>query len=442
MINSCKIVLANTVDNFNDSIGEQLLGIETPYFKTFFPENYEPGTFTLYERKNSPSFLSDYEQNYSIWLRRVVTKELTALAQAGALHYPLSDELVEAVYRQISDILDFKLQNGKRISELIYNQEYCDIIHRIILWLLTGQPNKEVNLFKELNAIGLEVAKAILSNNTDLDLQTLMKWSIASGAIGIDMKGEDAAASPLTSCGIELGKKYRTILDKVDFVNGRLNEISKRGFEINFWAEFEREIVNSKEPYTLAWFPDDYIETIFDLKFIERLLTENNSVRLYLVPRNGRYVNDASYTDVLDLLNDPLFSILKKYVDNNRLIICKEGPAASCINGKKISKEVAEIICKSNGVLLKGARTYEMMQGLKKTAYFAFIVIREFSEVVTGLDARTLPLVLIRQSAGDQSFQGFRNRAFNKCAFSDGRIINVSSKTALNFDKEKHPEFY
>jgi hypothetical protein len=105
------------------------------------------------------------------------------------------------------------------------------------------------------------------------------------------------------------------------------------------------------------------------------------------VPKAGRLGTDAAYEDILESLEKSLFKNLNELKNRGRFTISKNGPTQGTVNGKKMSKEVAAFIESSNAVFVKGARSYEMLQGIKKTAYFAFVVCREFSEAVTGLDA-------------------------------------------------------
>ena len=417
------------------------MGTETPGYKELFVEGYEPGTFTLYDRKVNPTFLADYERNFDLWLRNVIENELKALHVAGIISYPVSEYTIKNVFVQTRKILEYKLKSNsnKRVSELIYNQEYCDIIHRMVLWLLTGQPDKEVHLFQEFNKLGFNIAQGILRDIPNLELIDLMKWSIASGSIGLDMKGEDAAASRLSSSGIKLAENSdQELITRIKISECKLKDIASRKFAIDFWPEFEDEVVNTKKSKKIVWFTDDYIETMFDLKFIEKMLMQNDNLSVYIVPRAGRFVNDAAFEDIVAFLRDPLFGHLQNLKEKGRIQLSNDGPKASCVNGKKLSAEVLKLLKVSDFSLFKGARTYEMMQGFKKTAYFSFVVCREFSEVVTGLDARQLPLVLIRQSAGEYSFQNFKSRSNRTFMFPDGRTIGLASKTALDYASEKH----
>lgn len=181
-----------------------ILGKETPYYKKLFIEGYEPGTFTLHDRKNQPDFLSEDERDYTQWLKNVVKRELTNLKNTGKLETPFTDKLIEDITNQVFEILEYRLENGKQICELVYNQEYPDIIHRIIAMILTGDPEREFYIFRNFNKIGFNVAYAILSKNPKMNSLDLLKQSIASGVMGIDIKGEDSAASPISNLGIEL----------------------------------------------------------------------------------------------------------------------------------------------------------------------------------------------------------------------------------------------
>lgn len=133
-----------------------------------------------------------------------------------------------------------------------------------------------------------------------------------------------------------------------------------------------------------------------------------------------------------------MFKNLNELKNSGRFTISKNGPTQGTVNGKKISKEVASLIENSNAVFVKGARSYEMLQGIKKTAYFAFTVCREFSEAVTGLDARNLPLVLIRQRSGECSFCNFKYRAKRKHTFPGGRTIYTAERTAMEYINKRH----
>ena len=62
-----------------------------------------------------------------------------------------------------------------------------------------------------------------------------------------------------------------------------------------------------------------------------------------------------------------------------------DGPIIGGCNLKKLSRNILDAIQKSQLLDIRGARNYEMLQGLNKDVYFGFIVCREISESLTGL---------------------------------------------------------
>ncbi|MFH1505270.1 MAG: hypothetical protein ABIH08_07820 [Candidatus Omnitrophota bacterium] len=89
------------------------------------------------------------------------------------------------------------------------------------------------------------------------------------------------------------------------------------------------------------------------------------------------------------------------------------GLAGGAVSGLDLNRLVANLMLKRTKkvvLLVKGARSYEMIPGINKIAYFLFAVCREISESVTGVDAKTGLPVCIRQEPGLPSFQGFRQR--------------------------------
>lgn len=68
------------------------------------------------------------------------------------------------------------------------------------------------------------------------------------------------------------------------------------------------------------------------------------------------------------------------------------------------------LIQESDMLDIRGARNFEMMQGINKDSFFGFMVCREFSEATIGLPAKDTPLIYMRQPAGERSFSDFRQR--------------------------------
>ncbi len=194
---------------------------------------------------------------------------------------------------------------------------------------------------------------------------------------------------------------------------------------------------SSWRTYRIVLFPDDYLESIFLLKFYSELLKEFPHVEIDCVPRSIRCGNDATWRDIEDFLIH--FSDLAK---NPRFRVHRNGPKLGTVNLLKLEHNIMDLLEIADVVDARGARNYEMMQGINRDAYFGFMVCRDFSEAVTGLFADDTPLVFLRQPAGEKSFRGFRNRsdrnvdrhllsqttvADNKLKWEGGRLSQITN---------------
>lgn len=398
-----------------------------------FGEDHMPGTFMFGERKDNPEFLKwEKIRDYAEWVKNMVRNDLKSIESIGELDRPLDEEFINEVGEAVLRILDFRLPNdGKQLNEVITNQEFTDVMRRIIAMLLTGNPETVFYTSRKFNELGRRIAFAILSQSEELSLFDRLKQSIAAGLIGVNIK--ESVASGSGTGAIEL--QVDTLSDKISSVKERLTEVMNQDLAIDFWPEYKEEVLESNGPFSLVFFTDDYIETFFDLKRIAEELKYNPRLTIHLVPKGGRYGNDASYEDVLELLKEPIFSDLATFQDQGRFTVTDKGPRMGGVNGKKISMEVAMLLKDTDAGWVKGARPYEMLQGIRKPTYFAFAVYFEFSESTTGLNSDASPIVLIRVDPGGPSFANFRARGHRTYTFANGKVIGIAQMTALEYHR-------
>lgn len=416
---------------------------KTPYtllsdnqYAILFTDKYEPGTFYISERIDNPDFLLDEpRQTFYDWFKGAIGGELKQLKTVSGFLDSLikygEDILIEDAYQ----ILFFRTATGKRFCDTIPNQEYSDIFRRIILFLIYSDSNHEINTYTKFNELGKKLIPPVLERGT-YSLRERLIQSIYSGLIGMDIKDELAATSPLSRSKIIPLKGNECDDDKIDNIFLRLDEVVKRGIiDIDSWPAFEHKVANCKNQISLCWFTDDYIPTLFEMKFMEELLSYNPNLSITIIPRVQSYSNDASWRDVEDLVQLPVFSTLKTYKSEERFRICHSGLAAGTFNGKKLSAECAKIMIESDYVVIAGARSYEMGQGIKKPTFFTGIAIcRTYSETVTGICKDDGGIVFLEQLPETKSFDGFRHRGKNKkyCILHD-RWFPVASKTAMDY---------
>ncbi|MBU4263353.1 MAG: hypothetical protein KKC76_15965 [Proteobacteria bacterium] len=393
-----------------------------------FGGDYFPGTFAIGEIDQNPDFLcGETSIGYGPWVRREIKREIKAMKDVGRLDAGMIG--VCNIEDDVLDLLSHKFENGRRLCDMIALQEYTDIFRRLTLALLFGETECELNTYKALNEMGGAIALAIVAGLDEWPLHELLKISLAAGLLGLNLKTSAAATSQIHTPGIIPLDLCKSSREQVNVTLHRLCEKVEEGMALDYWQDYEKQILCG-QPRTLVVFTDDYIETIFDLKFIERQLYHNPNLTVSLIPRARQYGNDASYEDVMRLLEKPVFQSLKLQNKNGRLEICADGPRLGTVNGLKISQSVADRLKHCDAVFVKGARAYEMLQGIGKTAYFGFAVCREISEAVTGIDAETGALVFIRQQPYQRTFSGFRDRRTRPYEFRHGRTSFLCRVTA------------
>lgn len=221
-----------------------------------------------------------------------------------------------------------------------------------------------------------------------------------------------------------------------EIVNGLDKYIHNNKIGIDCFEQYYSEVICG-ENINIVWFTDDYIETIFEMKFIEEQISINDTLTFTLVPRYDSYSNDASYNDICDMLELDELQNLKEYHKIGKFNICRNGMDISTVDFFRMSFELYDIVRRADICVISGARAFEMTQGLKKVVYYTGIAVcKSYTESITGFSRKSGKLIFLRQDVGERSFRGFRDRAWRKIE-DDNEIINVAKITAREYYTEK-----
>jgi hypothetical protein len=143
---------------------------------------------------------------------------------------------------------------------------------------------------------------------------------------------------------------------------------------------------------------------------LQRQMQLNPALHLDMLPRFGKFHNDASYSDVIELVELPIFEGLRVFRDNKRLRILDSGPKNGSVEAPKLSRKAAQLMIDSDALYVKGSRAYELLAtGIRKHSFFGQTVSREFSETIFGIDAHSTTPALTYVHMFP-SFWGFRQR--------------------------------
>jgi len=387
-------------------LGYQQSDPSMAYKRNICIKTYEPGTFTLAEISPNAQFMKKPKM-FSDWLKDVLQDEIPLLQEKLGINN------IAELKRNINTVLESKTSYGRALKQDIWYQEYSDIIRRIIFLILKSDPDYKIELYPNLTSkrkgVAFHVIESIKQYKNPTRVEEWLKLSIAAGLMGVDEKSMNLATSEINSKNsIPLDNSNESYEACIRRISNTLWDFAftKTKIDASQWF-FNFCELGEGIPFKLVSFSDDYIETIFLLQYYQELLETHPDIEIDLVPRSLRCGNDATYDDVIDFLDS--FPKLKSF-HPRRFRVHENGPKLSTVNLLKLHPSIMSLIDQSDLVEARGARNYEMMQGIKKDICFGFMVCREFSESVTGLKSEDIPLIYIKQTSGEKSFSGFRKR--------------------------------
>jgi len=398
-----------------------------------FGNDYCPGLFFISERKSQPNFLSKEEGNgYDVWLRSMIYSYLRSLQSAGYISKKLDESMFENIGNACLKVIDTPTHDGLALCERITNQQVTDVLSRIIKAIITGNMFAPIHVFKQFNDYGKKLAFDILGNIDSSDLVMNLRRSIIAGSVGLDVKRSQTIVGPspiVTDNTIDIYSSNK--FKQSSLVQAEIDKRATSCLAIDFCHEFLNAVIDAKYPISLIWFTDDLIETVFDLYNIQTWLKININLNAIVTPKHGQHANDASYEDIVEILKNPLFAGLRSNL-GSRFSILMAGPAGSGINAFEFAPTVLNALKSADVVVFKGARAFEMAQGLNKHVFYGFNVLRSFTESLTGLNGANAPAVFLYQEPGLHSFKGFRERAVRKKIFGK-RSIGIAKMTAVEY---------
>ena len=398
-------------------------------------KNYVPGLFWLRDRKEKPAYLSEESKiPFHLWLYQKFEAEADQLAKNPLLAQAIAQTGKETILTHALHILEFYDSDHIMFLDKIINQEFSDIFRRILMLILTGDSLFIFHNHREFNELGRQTVPLILECTKQYSFRDRLFQSVAGGIIGLNIKEEKISTAPI-SLKNNFSLNQTTIPELCDKIEVCIHD--PRKIAIDCYNEYYNEVINGKN-VTVAWMTDDYIQTIFELKFIEEQMTYNLSLTFTLIPRYDSYSNDASYADVMDMLRLPVLERLHQYYRSGRFYVCRNGMDISTFDGYRMSEEVYRLLNHADIVVISGARAYEMSQGMDKIVYYTGIVVcKSYTESITGFSKDSGQLIFLRQGKKEHSFENFAKRAERKMHTDDG-LIPVAGKTAREYYEEKY----
>jgi len=364
-------------------------------------ENYVPGTVTIAERYQHFTH-SIHLNNFQEWIIALIKDfiySISIIQDLGDYNSRLINKLTEIAFK----ILTFKIQNfNKSIVDIATIQQTTDIVNRTVKIILFSDQFHKIHINKEFNELGKCIAFDMIDHFINMNLKDQIKFSVVSGTVGYEIKNSFKSCIPsslITDRVIRIYENDNRVPNDTIFKN--IMEKIKDDFVIDQIDQFISDVTQNNTK--LAFFTDDYIESIFDMIIISKLLRQNPDLGVTLIPRNGQYANDFSCEDSYEILENNIFNYLRTSI-GKRFNIIETGPKGSGISINEFSDKVLDVIKESSLVLFKGARVFEMVSGVNKKCYFAFNIIHEQSSLLTGISAKNAPSIFVKQEPSEVLF--------------------------------------
>lgn len=403
------------------------------YTKILIAQNFSPESFTVYEKMNGKRTIYFRETSFEEWCEGLVWDQISKLTDILE-----KDELKEKTIENVLLLLEYRIK-GEELSKKIYNQEFVDIIRRVMYYTLYGKCDSDIYTAKEFNELAFGIMPKMLEivAKKNLGLQEIFRLSVASGLMGLDMKGAPSAASNYANAGIVM-KRYIEMPHQIA-ANELLQELEmvaqNADTPVFYWDKFIESVQCASK---IVWMTDDYIETFFDLFFIEKLIEEFPKVNIDIIPKNGRFGNDMSWIDLEYVVSIPIFAKIKEKIDIGQISINHFGPQMGAANLTKLSKQCIHSINDADFVITKGCRIHEMIQGgINKKLFSAYIVTRELSQIVTGYDSKHTPILLLYAEPGEYLFWGVNYENAKEVCCENGKHIFESYCTIREHETRK-----
>ncbi|GIJ63109.1 ARMT1-like domain-containing protein [Virgisporangium aurantiacum] len=398
---------------------------------------YQPDSFTVAERLAGPAWLDPAERDGEAWLAGLVARRLPPAARTLVDGHGQLGDLAAHVLGEVRRVLDYR-HGDAPVAESLWNQEVPYLVDRVIGWCLFGDANVSNDIAKGFNRDGLRFLTRFLhrvGHRLDrLDSAQLFRMAVAAGLLGLDRKGGPAPFRPIfLPRGNPTTERYQSQLTWI------WNAIRNHADAIEPVDHLDALLdMAATGPVRMVWWLDDLIETGFDLITIQQLMTVNPRLHVTVVPKNGRYDNDASTSDVVRLLTLAPFAQLGTEIGDGRLVVSDRGPRMATANPTKLHPWLIEAIRSCDVMVCKGGRIHEMFAGNVNTPMFtAYVAVRPFTESQCGLDATDAPLVIFGAEVGEWPWWGFHGRADRRITLASERTIPACHTTVAEHDHRK-----
>lgn len=215
---------------------------------------FSPDSFTIYDRYFSPSYLSPDEQCEKTFIKNLIKSKINLAERNNFIKFDQPQSAIIFFYNQVKFFINQPI-DGTIIGNKIYNQEFPDIVDRLMAFCIFGSADYDMLLHKGFNNLSLPLIDYLLENQFKeiRSLKYLLKLSIASGLIGLDLKGSQCCASKYSTPGISLSQLTQSNIKAIAAeVYTMLSKVCQSDLAIDYWDMLVDSITKT-QGFKLIW---------------------------------------------------------------------------------------------------------------------------------------------------------------------------------------------
>lgn len=373
-----------------------------------------PGAYRVAE-------MSHVAENLPIWrakllepYRRYIEEELRVVREGfgpDSKRQPSIKDEAEKAAVFVWDILNYPLQDGSILRDELGNLEELAAVRNALKLFLRGRYPEEMveNPLGMVNRTSNSIVAAVLRQRLgkisaldDRATESLLRLSVLMNALDFHTPDFREAWSSSDALQRLVERQFDALADAV-----LESELGGRYFIREFIDRWLR--LGDREPAHLVFFCDNNGQVVVSLKCVETFLLRRPGLRVTLVPKNGRYGNDASCEDIDEVLSadaaseQALFSQLRSMFKTGRFAICRDGPKLQGLDPRRLSQELCRRLQRADVILAEG-QAYAEIRGWMKPTYLLFQVKGRVAEAIHGIERQRKALAFVRVGNGIEHF--------------------------------------
>ena len=309
---------------------------------------YIPGVYTFGEMRDKPDW-----ENLRRHVRSHSNTELIGRATSNRA-------LRRVASKAVDDLLEMRKGDGTHVTDELTPEEIWGVIIEIVS-LATGNPDP----YREDKLKARQTALHLLDQVPDCSWTERLKLVIAANII-------DYSST----------KVIAKLAEQPDYFSRVLREAVHAPLAVDCLEQFQSAVIEGS-PKRLVWLVDNDGEAVIDLWLIQMLLDRGHQITI--VGKAAPASNDATLTDLEEIINLPQFQDLRRAVNGGDVSLCSSGSKTTGTNLYQATPSFANLLLDAELVISKGQGNFYTTQGLKRDTFHLLLSKGVTAERFTGV---------------------------------------------------------